>query len=262
MSPEKAINEGAMALFGEKYGEEVRVVSMGENNQKIYSIELCGGTHVENTSDIGEFKVISENSIASGVRRVEALRGEELKNFISKKSDEKSKKIFELQEKLNFIVTEIKNLNGDFKRFETFKNEEQIAKASNYLNELKIKNILGDGKKNISHKVEKNNKNILTQILLKFPAKEIRNQIDKLKRENVNSIIFIVSIDGEKTSIGVGVSKELTASYDASSFAKKLSILLGGSGGGGRNDFAQSGGGKNTIESVNYAFKKIIESIN
>ena len=262
MSPEKAINEGAMALFGEKYGEEVRVVSMGENNQKIYSIELCGGTHVENTSDIGEFKVISENSIASGVRRVEALRGEELKNFISKKSDEKSKKIFELQEKLNFIVTEIKNLNGDFKRFETFKNEEQIAKASNYLNELKIKNILGDDKKNISHKVEKNNKDILTQILLKFPAKEIRNQIDKLKRENVNSIIFIVSIDGEKTSIGVGVSKELSASYDASSFAKKLSILLGGSGGGGRKDFAQSGGGKNTIESVNSAFKKIIESIN
>ncbi len=261
MSPEKAINEGAMALFGEKYGEEVRVVSMGEDNQKIYSIELCGGTHVENISEIGEFKVISENSIASGVRRVEALRGEELKYFISKKSDEKNKKKFELKEKLNFIVTEIKNLNGDFKRFEIFKDEEQIAKASNYLNELKIKNILGDDKKNIFHKVEKNNKNILTQILLKFPAKEIRNQIDKLKRENVNSIIFIVSIDGDKTSIGVGVSKELTTSYDASSFAKKLSILLGGSGGGGRNDFAQSGGGKNTVESVNSAFKKIIESI-
>ena len=86
MSPEKAIKEGAMALFGEKYGEEVRVVSMGKNNDKIFSLELCGGIHVENTGKIGQFSIINESSIASGVRRIEALRGDELKTYLENKN--------------------------------------------------------------------------------------------------------------------------------------------------------------------------------
>ena len=85
MSPDKAIKEGAMALFGEKYGDEVRVISMGNNNDKIFSLELCGGTHVDTTNKIGEFSIINESSISSGVRRIEALRGDELKIYLKNK---------------------------------------------------------------------------------------------------------------------------------------------------------------------------------
>ena len=95
MSPTKAIKEGAMALFGEKYGEEVRVVSMGRKKEKVYSLELCGGTHVNKTGEIGKFEIISEGSISSGVRRIEGLRGEELQNYIKqqKSKDEKQSSI-------------------------------------------------------------------------------------------------------------------------------------------------------------------------
>ena len=261
MTPEKAIKEGAMALFGEKYGDEVRVVSMGTENNKIYSLELCGGTHVKKTSDIGKFQVINESSISSGVRRIEALRGNELSEYLTKKNNEQNQKINELSEKLKEIVLEIKKFEGDAKNFENFIDEKQISEANNYLNTLKIKNILSDETKNITQIIKKKGINILTQILIGFPSKEIRNQIDKLKNENKKSIIFVISIDGKKTSIGVGVNSEIVDDYDAAKFAKELSNELGGKGGGGRRDFAQSGGGENTVEKVNLAFERIIEKI-
>ena len=261
MTPEKAIKEGAMALFGEKYGDEVRVVSMGTENNKIYSLELCGGTHVKKTSDIGKFQVINESSISSGVRRIEALRGNELSEYLTKKNNEQNQKINELSEKLKEIVLEIKKFGGDAKNFENFIDEKQISEANNYLNTLKIKNILSDETKNITQIIKKKGINILTQILIGFPSKEIRNQIDKLKNENKKSIIFVISIDGKKTSIGVGVNSEIVDDYDAAKFAKELSNELGGKGGGGRRDFAQSGGGENTVEKVNLAFERIIEKI-
>ena len=261
MSPEKAIKEGAMALFGEKYGDEVRVVSMGKDNNNIFSLELCGGTHVERTGEIGEFSVINESSISSGVRRIEALRGTELKVFIENKKKEQDLKLSENQKKLDEIVNQIKELNGDYKKFQIFKNDKQINEALSYLNDLKVSDILSDKTKNIVNSVVKKNININTQILLGLPSKEIRNLVDKGKKNKENVIIFIISLDDKKTSIGVGVSDSLTDKYNATDLVKKISLLLGGKGGGGRKDFAQSGGGESTIELVESSLKKIINEI-
>ncbi len=261
MSPEKAIKEGAMALFGEKYGDEVRVVSMGKDNNNIFSLELCGGTHVERIGEIGEFSVINESSISSGVRRIEALRGTELKVFIENKKKEQDLKLSENQKKLDEIVNQIKELNGDYKKYQIFKNDKQINEALSYLNDLKVSDILSDKTKNIINLVIKKNININTQILIGLPSKEIRNLVDKVKKNKENVIIFIISLDDKKTSIGVGVSDSLTDKYNATDLVKKISLLLGGKGGGGRKDFAQSGGGESTIELVESSLKKIINEI-
>ena len=125
MSPDKAIKEGAMALFGEKYGDEVRVISMGNNNDKIFSLELCGGIHVDTTNKIGEFSIINESSISSGVRRIEALSGDELKTYLKNKKISSLEKIQNNQKKLDEIVKLIKALKGDTVKFEKFNNEKQ-----------------------------------------------------------------------------------------------------------------------------------------
>ena len=185
MSPDKAIKEGAMALFGEKYGDEVRVISMGNNKDKIFSLELCGGTHVDTTNKIGEFSIISESSISSGVRRIEALRGDELKTYLKNKNTASLEKTQNNKKNLEEIVNLIKNLNGDIVKFEKYKNEKQINDAQNYLNKLKVKNILSDKSKNIIHSISKDDIIITNQILLGLPAK--RNS--KFNRPEVPKII-------------------------------------------------------------------------
>ena len=261
MSPDKAIKKGAMALFGEKYGDEVRVISMGHDNAKTFSLELCGGTHVDTTSKIGEFSIINESSISSGVRRIEALRGDELKLFLKNKNTALQEKTQNNQKKLLEIVNLIKELNGDTKKFEKFENEKQINDAQNLLNKLRAKNILSDESKNIINSTIKDNTTITNQILLGLPAKEIRNLIDQNTKNNKNSIILVASLENKKTSIGVGVSEDLLDKYDAVHLVKKISSLLGSEGGGGRKDFAQSGGGETTLKNIKNIFDKVIKEI-
>jgi alanyl-tRNA synthetase len=260
MTPDKAIKLGAMALFGEKYGDEVRVVSMGHDKNNVYSIELCGGTHVMNTGEIGQFSVISESSIASGVRRIEALTGETLKkyNFQREKKLDNEKK--EQIKKLKDIVDQIKNLGGDHKRYEVYEDEKQIVNALKYLEVLKSKNILSDKSKNIIREHKKNNINIVTQILKGFPVKEIRSLVDKEKNDE-KKIVLIFSLNENKTSISTGVSADLVDKYDAVNIVKNISSLLGSSGGGGRKDFAQSGAGEISLQDIDKAILKFIETI-
>ena len=250
-----------MALFGEKYGEEVRVVSMGNIKNKIYSLELCGGTHVENTGQIGQFSIISESSIASGVRRIEALRGEALSQHNQNKKIEIDNKNLELREKLDQIINQIKELNGDIAQFSNAVDEKIIADANNYLNKLKVKEILSNKNKNIIQNFNKNGIDIFSQILIGFPSKEIRTLIDQKKQSATKLLIFIFSIEENKTSIGVGVTQDLISQFDAAKFAKDLSSFLGGKGGGGRKDFAQSGGKKVDIDVINSAIEKLLKSI-
>ena len=261
MTPDKAIKLGAMALFGEKYGDEVRVVSMGNDKNNVYSIELCGGTHVMNTGEIGQFSVISESSIASGVRRIEALTGETLKkyNFQREKKLDNEKK--EQIKKLKDIVDQIKKLGGDHKRYEAYEDEKQISNALKYLEVLKSKNILSDKSKNIIREHKKNNINIITQILKGFPVKEIRSLVDK-EKNGEKKIILIFSLNENKTSISTGVSADLVDKYDAVNIVKNISSLLGSSGGGGRKDFAQSGAGEISLQDIDKAISKFIETIN
>jgi alanyl-tRNA synthetase len=262
MSPEKAITEGAMALFGEKYGDEVRVVSMGKNNGKIYSIELCGGTHVQKTGDIGFFSIISEGSISSGIRRIEALRGEALKVYEKEEDSRRSDKLKLQQDKLKEISQKIKELGGDNSSFAKYDSDKQIIDAQNILNNLVIKSVLSNKEKNIIKNIKQKNINFYIQKIYNLPSKEIRSLVDSHNNNKSKSIAFIFSIQAiDKLSIGVGVTEDLTKDFDASDFAKKLSLSLNGKGGGGRKDFAQSGGSNTSLDDIDKAVDEIISKI-
>jgi len=214
---------------------------------------------VHSTGEIGKFMIINESSIASGVRRIEALRDKELEKYLENKALDQKNKIIELENKFTEILEEIKLNGGSIEKFKDF-DEQKILSASNYLKELKIKNTLSDKNKNIINTINKNNINFYSQILIDFPSKEIRKLVDE-QRKNDSKIVFIFSLDKEKTSIAVGVSDNLTDKFNASDIVKKLSSFLGGKGGGGRKDFAQAGGKKASISETNSCVAKIIETI-
>ena len=181
MSPTKAIKEGAMALFGEKYGEEVRVVSMGRKKEKVYSSELCGGTHVNKTGEIGKFKIISEGSISSGVRRIEGLRGEELQNYIKQQKSKDEKQSRDLKDKFDKIIETIKEQGGEAEKFKNYLTDMDIAEK--YLSQIIKDNILKDKSKNIVNNFKKNNITFRLQKIIDLPGKELRSIVDETKKQ-------------------------------------------------------------------------------
>ena len=242
MSQDKAVKLGAMALFGEKYGDEVRVVTMGNSNDKNFSIELCGGTHVTSLSDIGKFEIANESSIASGVRRIEAFRSEELIAYkqsldIANKDKEKN-----LTTQIQELENKILDLGGNFKKFNGLQNENKISKLKNLYEDLYKENILKDSKKNIIKDHKFNNLVVRTQLIHDLPGKDLRAIVDDAKKELGTACIFLFSEFDGKLNIAVGISQDLTDKFDASFFAKEISLLTKGKGGGGRKDFAQAGG--------------------
>ena len=260
MTPKEAVNMGALALFGEKYGDEVRVVFMGKENNGFFSTELCGGTHVKNTKEVGKFKVISQSSIASGVRRVEALRDKQLDEYEKAQKQSKTLREENLKNEIELIKKELQNFKIKPNYKDNINLSENLKNLNKQLNHAKIESIKKDKNKNIIK--EKKVKNILVreQILKDFPPKELRGIIDQGKKEIKSGIIICISTFEDKVGIGIGVSQDLTSKYDAVELVKIAAEILGGKGGGGRKDFAQAGG--TNKEKIDEAFKQIIKKIN
>ena len=259
MTPKEAVSMGALALFGEKYGEEVRVVFMGKENNGFFSTELCGGTHVKNTKEVGKFKVISQSSIASGVRRVEALRDKQLEDYEKSQKQDKSQKELNLKEEIILIKKELQKLKikPDYK--DNLDLTENLKNLNKQLNKVKIESIKKDKSKNIIQDKKIGDVIIREQILKDFPSKELRSIIDEGKKDIKSGIIISISTFEDKVGLAVGITKDLTLKYDAVDLVKAASSILGGKGGGGRKDFAQAGGvDKNKIKE---AFKEISKII-
>ena len=259
MTPKEAVGMGALALFGEKYGEEVRVVFMGKENNGFFSTELCGGTHVKNTREVGKFKVISQSSIASGVRRVEALRDKQLEEYEKTQKEDKSLKESNLKKDIKLIEKELQKLKIEPDFNEDLDLSENLKNLNKQLNKVKIEGIKKDKSKNIIKDKKIGNILIREQILKDFPPKELRSIIDQGKKDIKSGIIISISTFEDKVGLAVGISQDLTSKYDAVDLVKAASAILGGKGGGGRKDFAQAGGvDQNKIEA---AFKEISKKI-
>ncbi len=259
MTPKEAVKMGALALFGEKYGEEVRVVFMGRESNSFFSTELCGGTHVKNTKEVGKFKVISQSSIASGVRRVEALRDKQLAEYEKSQKQDKSTKEKASKDQLEKIKKELLSykIKPDLNKNKDL--AENLKVLAKQLEKIKIQNVIKNKNKNLIKDKKIGNFILRQQALYDFPPKELRSVIDQGKKDIKSGIIISISTLEEKVGVAVGVTNNLVSKYDAVSLVKIASDILGGKGGGGRKDFAQAGGtNKDKIDEV---FKTITEKI-
>jgi len=254
MTPGEAVENGALALFGEKYGDEVRVLSMGDEEGSYFSTELCGGTHVKNTGDIGKFKIISQSSIAAGVRRIEALRDKQLEDYLKNKA-----KLSNISSEKNDEI--IKELNEQIIKFggkPTLEETDQkilIKNLTKQLETILVNSILEDSSKNIIKDEEINGVKLRLQKVEGLPPKELRKLVDKGKKELNEGIVIVFASKEDKVGIAVGVTEKLTNKFDAVQFVKVGSKIIGGQGGGGRKDFAQAGGQDQS--KIDQAFEKL-----
>ncbi|WP_415284964.1 alanine--tRNA ligase [Candidatus Pelagibacter sp. Uisw_130] len=259
MTPKEAVESGALALFGEKYGDEVRVLSMGDEEGKFFSTELCGGTHVVNTTDIGKFKIISQSSIAAGVRRIEALRDTQLVDFLKEKenlsnlSDQKNEAV------IKELETKIVKLGGK-PNLQNIDKVDLIKDLNKQFDQLSVNSILKDKEKNkISDQVI-NGFKVRFQNIIDLPFKDLRKLIDEGKKEIGEGLVIIYAINDNKVGLAVGVTKKLEDKFDAVKIVRAGSEIIGGKGGGGRADFAQAGG--TLPDKIEQSFENIKKLIN
>ena len=226
MALEEAKKRGAMALFGEKYDEKVRVLSMGENN---YSVELCGGTHVDRTGDIGIFKIVSEAGIAAGVRRIEAITGELAYEWMQ--SGENT-----LQQAAQLLKTGRDQFSDKLQQ--ALQRTRQLEKE---LEQLKAR-LASQAGNELGSQVEKvNGVKVLAQHLEGADPKSLRSTMDQLKNKLGSAVILLATSKGDKISLVAGVTKDLTDRFKAGELVNHVAVQVGGKG-GGRPDMAQAGG--------------------
>ena len=254
MTPDEAVENGALALFGEKYGDEVRVLSMGDDNGKYFSTELCGGTHVKNTGDIGKFKIINQSSIAAGVRRIEALRDKQLEDYLKNKEKLSNLSSEKNDELIKDLTKQIISLGGKPTVDETDQ-KSLIKNLTKQLDTLSVKSILNDKTKNKIKDEEIKGIKIRFQNVDGLPPKELRKLVDNGKKDLGEGIVVVFASKDDKVGVAVGITDKLTNKFDAVKFVKLSSEIIGGQGGGGRKDFAQAGGQDQS--KINEAFEKI-----
>ena len=232
MTPDEAIAEGAMALFGEKYGDEVRVVSMGtEDGGETYSIELCGGTHVNALGDIGLFKVVGEGAVSSGVRRVEALTGEAARAYLVGRDERLREAAATLKTTPDEVPARVAALLDDRRRL-----ERELADAKKAL-------AMGGGAGGPAGPEQVGGVAFIGQVLDGFEAKGLRGAVDDAKqRLGGAGVAAMVAVNDGRASIAVGVTDDLAGRVNAVDLLRKAVAVLGGQGGGGRPDMAQGGG--------------------
>ncbi|MBF0713981.1 alanine--tRNA ligase [Gemella sp. GH3] len=241
MSIDEAKKLGAQALFGEKYGEVVRVVSIGD-----YSIELCGGTHSKNSSEVGIFKIISESGVAAGVRRIEAITGKAVYEY-QKQKDAVFNNVYKLiKANDSNVVEKITNLQNDIKKLNKEKEilQQKIANAE-------INNLLSSAK-------EVNGVKLLTSVVESENMNHLKQIVDNAKDKLENYIIAFASINDDKVNFVVAVDKSITDKYQAGKLVNILANICDGKG-GGRPDMAQAGA-KNK-ENIQQAFVELENSL-
>ncbi|NNE22540.1 MAG: alanine--tRNA ligase [Rhizobiales bacterium] len=236
MSVDDAIAEGAMALFGEKYGDEVRVVEMGVQpadvgNKAVYSLELCGGTHVERTGDIGLIKLISESASAAGVRRLEALAGTAARHYLETQERLLSEAATALKAANSDVPARVAALLDDRRRL-----ERELAEAKKLI-------ALGGSGPGDSGEAEINGTKVMLRAVHGISPKDLRGMIDDGKQQLGSGVVAVIGVteDG-KAGIAVGVTEDLTERFNAVDLVRIGAAALGGKGGGGRPDMAQAGG--------------------
>jgi alanyl-tRNA synthetase len=256
---EDAVRDGAMALFGEKYGDEVRVVSMGKKNEDVYSMELCGGIHVSNTNEIQKFHIIKEESIASGIRRIEAITCDKVDEYILSLEESAKETDLQLDLKINSLVSEMNKLGHSYKKEDVLDKNILVKSLENKLQQLKKQFILTSSDKNKIEIDEINNLKIKKQIVYDLQSKDLRSLYDDFKNEFDKAIFICACINEDKVSLVVGITPSLLETYDCRALIKNAFEPLGSKGGGGRQDFAQAGG--SNINGIELAFKSIVENI-
>jgi len=229
MTPDAAVEMGAMALFGEKYGEEVRVVMMGapEGNKPAWSIELCGGTHVRRTGDIGYFRIIGESAVAAGVRRIEAVTGAAAEAVADDMQHRLNEAAGALRAPPAEVPTRIAAMQAENRRL-----ERQVA-------ELQKKLATGGGGAEVETIA---GVPLAARNLGDVPARELKGLADAIGKQLGSGVVALVSSADGKASIVVGVSSDLTGRFNAVELVRAASAAVGGKGGGGRPDMAQAGG--------------------
>jgi len=260
MTPKEAVEKGALAMFGEKYGDEVRVLSMGIENGGYFSTELCGGTHVKNTKVIGKFKIISQSSIAAGIRRVEALRDKQLDDYEKSLKKDKSLKEKTLKDQMDLIKKELSKYKVKLDYKDDLELSENVKNLNKQLETIKIQNIIKDKSKNVIKDKKIGSFTLRYQVLTDFPSKKLRSIVDQSKKDIKEGIVVGFSTFEGKVGVAVGVTIKLTKQYDAVTLVKIASEVLGGKGGGGRKDFAQAGGANK--DKIEEAFKTLSKKIN
>jgi alanyl-tRNA synthetase len=230
MTPEAAVAEGAMALFGEKYGDEVRVVAMGEggDGRAAYSIELCGGTHVGRTGDIGTFRITGESAVSAGVRRIEAVTGEAAEAMLAESERRLAETAAVLRVAPADVLARVTALLDDRRRLERQVTELQKKLATGGAGVAAIETVAGI--------------RLSARNLGEVPARELKGLAEAILQQQGPGVVALVSTAEGKASIVVAVSPDYRGRISAVDLVRAASAAVGGKGGGGRPELAQAGG--------------------